>query len=223
MTFEPSIGLDEVGRGAWAGPFVACAVLVREGERQIRGVRDSKLLSSTQREKIAPQLKESHAFGLGIVTVEELDAIGMTKAQILVFERAIQELQTPLHLPFKSRGENERSLRSRTPPLFLKGRLGGVWTDGLSIKSHPEWTATIKGDQKLYSIAAASIIAKVARDHMMCDLHTQDPRYGFDQHKGYGTALHQRLLKEHGPSVHHRRLFEPIRKMYTEEAISFKK
>lgn len=186
----PSIGIDEVGRGAWAGPFVACALFLDKGEIAVRGVRDSKLLTPMRRENIAAELKQRHQFGIGIITVEELNTIGLGKAQVLVFERAVASL-------------------------VPRERVGvRVLIDGRPIRSHPQWHAIIDGDQKEYSIAAASIIAKVARDAMMRDLHTTDSRYRFDLHKGYGTALHQQFLLKHGPSVHHRSLFEPIRRLY---------
>ncbi len=188
--------MDEVGRGAWAGPFVACALFVDIGETAVRGVRDSKQLTPVRREKIAQVLKQRHRFGIGIVSVTELNEMGLGRAQVLVFERAI------------------KALDDRFPSLSLKGRPGGVFIDGRPMRSHPDWHAIVDGDNTEYSIAAASIVAKVARDHMMRDLHASDGRYRFDLHKGYGTALHQRMLREHGPSTHHRRLFEPIRRLY---------
>jgi len=209
MKFFPSIGIDEVGRGAWAGPFVACAVLVREGERRVSGVRDSKMLSAKQRERVAPLLQQHHVFGVGIVTVQELDSLGMTKVQTVVFERAIAALTSSSSWPRPGSDRRPDSGQARMTTL------GGIFTDGLPIKSHPEWTAIVDGDQKIYSIAAASIITKVARDQMMRELHTTEDRYRFDLHKGYGTSLHQQMLVLHGPSVHHRRLFAPIRKLYT--------
>ena len=197
------IGVDEVGRGAWAGPFVACAVAVGKADRVLKGVKDSKEYLELKRNKIADELTCRHFWGLGVVTVEELNEIGLARAQILVFERAVGALschpgqvQDPIHrIPDKA------------------GMTNRIIIDGRRIKSHPEWEAVVDGDAKIYAIAAASVIAKVARDQMMRDLHVIDNRYGFDQHKGYGTALHDKMLKMHGVSPHHRRSFMPMRKM----------
>lgn len=181
-----AIGVDEVGRGAWAGPFVACALFVGDHDRRVRGVRDSKSISVRRREQLSILLRTRHHYSLGIITVEELNVIGMARAQVAVFERAVHAL---------------------TPTLSQREK---VLIDGRPLRSHPEWRAIIDGDRKEYAIAAASVIAKVERDAMMKKLHTLDPRYRFDLHKGYGTALHERLLAQHGPSIHHRRLFKPI-------------
>ncbi len=200
----PCIGIDEVGRGAWAGPFVACALLLNKNETTVRGVQDSKLLPARRREELSQILHKRHAVGIGIVTVEELDQWGMTRAQTVVFERALATIWS--RHPELDSGSFSRDSGS-------EAGMTRVLIDGRPIKSHPEWTAIIDGDATEYAIAAASIVAKVHRDAMMRALHDQDGRYRFDLHKGYGTPLHHRLLEEHGPCVHHRRLFEPIRKM----------
>ncbi|MBI5134855.1 ribonuclease HII [Candidatus Uhrbacteria bacterium] len=221
MRFSPGIGIDEVGRGAWAGPFVACALQVTREEFRVKGVRDSKLLSPRQREELSGTLRKMHQHGIGIVSVEELDLFGMTKAQAMVFERAIAALTVSSSWPRPTAktgpARSDRSPDSGPPPRRGRQARMTVMIDGLPIKTHPEWFSVIDGDQKIYSIAAASIIAKVARDQMMLELHEQESRYRFDLHKGYGTQLHQQKLEEYGPSVHHRRLFEPIRKLYTSE------
>ncbi len=203
--------MDEVGRGAWAGPFVACALLAGRGEAAVRGVRDSKRLTPAERQRISVALKEHHQFAIGIVTVDELNTIGLGRAQVLVFERAINQ-------PWRHSEQREES--QTITEILLPDQMSGlrmttcpILIDGRPMRTHPEWRAVIDGDDKEYAIAAASIIAKVARDKMMEELHAADDRYRFDLHKGYGTSLHQQLLAEHGPSTHHRRLFEPIRKM----------
>jgi ribonuclease HII len=176
--------LDEAGRGAWAGPVVAAAVVMPLKPR-LRGIKDSKQLSATKREQFAQKIKATaitHA--LGIVDAHEIDQIGIARANILAFERAIADLtQQPDHL----------------------------FIDAFSIDTIdiPQ-TAIIKGDQKVYSIAAASILAKVARDNMMVELHAKHPHYGFDAHKGYGTAAHRAALKQHGITKHHRKTFRPM-------------
>lgn len=202
--------MDEVGRGAWAGPFVACALLADRGERIVRGVRDSKLLTPTQRQQIASTLKERHQFAIGIVTVDELNIIGLARAQVVVFERAIEELKSVILRAPPKRGREAIVEGSR---LGSSNNIVSILIDGRPMRTHPEWHSIIDGDDKEYSIAAASIIAKVARDTMMEELHAVDDRYRFDLHKGYGTALHQRLLEKCGVSPFHRRLFLPIKNM----------
>lgn len=207
------VGVDEVGRGAWAGPFVACALFVGDHDRRVRGVRDSNECSIGRRERFSVLLRMRHHYSLSIITVEELNVIGMARAQVAVFERAVEGLKKNIlrALPQQGREVNNIGPRLRSGNTVL--------IDGRPLRSHPEWRAIIDGDRKEYAIAAASVIAKVERDAMMKKLHTLDPRYRFDLHKGYGTALHERLLTQHGPSIHHRRLFEPVAKMlYSLEA-----
>jgi ribonuclease HII len=189
---ERVAGVDEVGRGAMAGPLVAAAVLLPAcegwGLRRLRtaldGVRDSKLLTPERRVALAGAIAQSAvAIGTGIVPVEELDAVGLGPANRMAMERAVFAL--------------------------------GIDVDALVIDACvldlgcPQ-SGPIDGDALSLSVAAASIVAKVARDAMMVTLGQVDPRYGFEQHKGYCSDLHKARLVQHGPSAHHRRCFAPV-------------
>ncbi len=183
-------GLDEVGRGAWAGPFVAGAVILPEPTRTLRrclkSVDDSKRLSAEQREECAAIIRaHAPAHAIGVVRASEVDALGLTLATHEAMSRALAALivqpQALLIDAFPLPG-------SRLPQ-----------------------RAIIRGDSYSFCIAAASIIAKVERDAMMRALDEQFPQYGFASHKGYGTATHQVALRAYGPSPVHRRSFAPIR------------
>ena len=176
-------GIDEVGRGPWAGPLVACALVLKKNIA-IKGLKDSKQLMPERREEIFKILQRSAHYGLGIVEVEEIDAFGLIKATNLAFIRALENLPT------------------RPDFLLVDGR------DKLNLP-HP-FITIIKGDEKLKPIACASIIAKVTRDRMMLDLHKKYPQYAFDEHKGYGTRKHQHALRNHGICPLHRKSFKPV-------------
>jgi len=182
-------GIDEAGRGAWAGPVVAAAVVLPPRTRippALKAVRDSKMLTPLQRERLIDPIKKAASFvGVGIVPVELIDALGLSWAGQLAFWRAVKDLgQEPSYL-----------LVDGFP----------LWSP-----SYPQ-KAIVRGDQTVLSIAAASIVAKVTRDRMMKQLEDSNcPEYGFARHKGYGSRLHQAALGELGPSMHHRRSFAPI-------------
>jgi ribonuclease HII len=187
-------GFDEAGRGAWAGPVVAGAVILPSEIsicEKLKGVRDSKQLSPEQRSELAPLIRESAlAWGVGESSAAEIDALGILPATRLAMMRALQALTTcSQHLLIDA--------------LFLPD------------VDIPQ-TALIKGDQRSLSIAAASILAKTSRDAWMVSSERQYPQYGFAQHKGYGTALHQQRLAEHGASPIHRFTFAPIRELAQE-------
>jgi ribonuclease HII len=185
-------GVDEVGRGALAGPLLAASVILPPsclaldaGEAPwIARIKDSKLVTPTARTELAAFIAEiADGIGIGVVDAGELDAIGVAAANRLAMERAV------LALP--------------RPPCALL--LDAAVTDlGL-----PQ-VGIIDGDATCLSIAAASIVAKVTRDRLMMKCHQRDDRYGFDQHKGYGTALHLAALRQHGPCALHRRSFAPV-------------
>ncbi len=180
-------GLDEAGRGAWAGPIVAAAVILFPGTK-LPGLRDSKLLTPKQREKLFLQLvKEAVAWSVGIISQTEIDKHGVGRANEQAMLKAVERLQT--HYPD-----------------FLL-------IDALKIQHTLPRKAIVKGDQKVMSIAAASIIAKVTRDYIMDEAHKQYPNYGFHLHKGYGTAHHQAMLRKHGVSKFHRKSYKPIKKI----------
>ena len=179
-------GMDEAGRGAWAGP-VAAAVVVFPAEAGVRqpliGIRDSKLMTPLQRERAAPVIKsEALAWGIGFSSSDEIDAMGILPATRQAMMCALEML--PL-----------------TPEYLL---LDYIHWPGLT-SPH---LAMPKGESKSLSIAAASVLAKTARDEFMCRLDDQYPGYGFSRHKGYGTAQHRRALKRLGQCPMHRRSYE---------------
>ncbi len=189
--FKPVCGVDEVGRGPWAGPIVAGAAILPE-DHSIDGIADSKALSKPKRERIAALLHEQADIGLGIVAVTELDEIGLTAANDLAMVRAVQNLQErPTYALIDGK---------RTPK-------------GLSCPCE----AIIKGDATSLSIAAASIVAKVHRDQIMTRLAENFPHYGWETNAGYGTAAHRASLKSHGVTPHHRRSFKPIAEILLKE------
>jgi ribonuclease HII len=181
-------GLDEAGRGPLAGPVVAAAVVLRDGHL-IMGVTDSKQLTEQQRERLFQSIiEQSAAYAIGIVDERTIEEINIREASLLAMERAVASLSPP--------------------PDFLL-------IDGnaqLRQCAIPQRTI-VKGDCLSHSIAAASILAKVTRDRMMRVLDDRFPQYRFRKHKGYGTAEHLALLREHGPCEAHRRTFEPIASM----------
>ena len=178
-------GIDEAGRGAWAGPVVAAAVILPEKFRH-RRLNDSKQLAPELREHIYCELATNPGvrWTVGIVDSIEIDRINILRASHRAMRLAIEALmELPDH----------------------------VLIDGLPVIPFPlPQTAIVDGDCISLSIAAASVIAKVTRDRMMRDLCAQFPQYCFDQHKGYGTELHLLKLHEFGPCPIHRRSFEPV-------------
>lgn len=189
-------GLDEAGMGALAGPVVAGAVIFSPEiiekiieNQKIFPIRDSKLLSEKQREKSAAFIQEiALSWGIGSASVAEIDTINIRNASHLAMRRAIESLAIP-------------------PDMLL--------IDGTSDAIHPTIfsLSIIKGDQLSYSIAAASILAKVTRDSTMKELHKEFPVYGFDFHKGYGAKKHMDALQKYGATECHRKSYAPIAKL----------
>ncbi|MFA5168574.1 MAG: ribonuclease HII [Candidatus Omnitrophota bacterium] len=177
-------GVDEAGRGPLAGPVVAAAViLVNPGT--LAGINDSKKLSAKRREELYVRIARSGIVGIGFADEKQIDELNIYEATRLAMKRAV------LNLP-------------HTPASLL--------IDGpMRLDLELEQKGIIHGDGKSASIAAASIVAKVFRDHWMRKLHGLYPVYGFYKHKGYGTAEHMRALREKGPSPVHRRSFAPVR------------
>lgn len=176
-------GIDEAGRGPLAGPVVAGAVILPEGCR-ILYLNDSKKLSEKRREELFSEIKEKAvSWATGVVSPEEIDEINILKATYKAMRQAFEKL-------------------SPVPQVLLND---AVTIPGLS----PALVQVpiIKGDAKSASIAAASILAKVTRDHMMAEYDKLYPEYGFAKHKGYGTAAHIAAVREHGPCPIHRRSF----------------
>jgi ribonuclease HII len=178
-------GIDEVGRGCWAGPVVAAAVILPPRLR-LPGVTDSKLLSHARRVEFARLIKRhALAVGIGWVAAAELDDHGLTWA---VRESGLRALA---------------GMATRYDAVLLDGNHN-------YLRDHCHAQTIIKGDQLSLSIAAASIVAKVARDHYMIRLAYSVPGYGFERHKGYGTPDHRRALADLGPSRYHRRSWAPL-------------
>ena len=188
-------GIDEAGRGAWAGPVVAAAVVLplerSDLKSELDGVRDSKLLSSCQRSHWARKILEiATAIGVGQATAEEIDTLGLILATRTAMTRAVHELEP-------------------SPDYLLIDHI-------LLPESELPQTALPRGDAIVLSIAAASIIAKVTRDTIMIELDEHYPGYGFPQHKGYGTTVHRQALATSGPAPVHRRSFKPIAALLSE-------
>jgi ribonuclease HII len=185
-------GLDEAGRGAWAGPVMAAAVILPHPdaalEVQLQGLQDSKQLTAPRRlewdqiiRAIALSVSEGQA------SVEEIDRLGILPATRLAMQRAVHGLETGAEYLLID--------------YILIGDVG------------INQTAIPRGDARAFCIAAASVVAKVARDKLMIELDRQYPSFGFAQHKGYGTRQHQKALNRWGPSMAHRRSFEPVRRV----------
>ena len=180
--FKYICGIDEAGRGPLAGPVVIASVIM-PADSMIEGVNDSKKISEKKREKIYEQiLEEAISYGVAIIGQDEIDEINILNATKKGLTVSLQEL-------------------SQKPDLILVDALNGIDTLGIPYDS------IIKGDAKCYSIAAASIIAKVTRDRIMREWDKVYPEYGFEKHKGYGTAAHIAAIREHGLCPIHRRSF----------------
>jgi ribonuclease HII len=191
------IGVDEVGRGPWAGPVMAGAVWINPALLSSLPLEiiDSKKLTASKREYIHKALTSIDiAMAVGQADVEEIDRLNILNATFLAMERACINLQEKL-------GSNIKTILvdGNRKPIFK------VMSE--QINRIP----IINGDNMSLSIAAASIIAKQKRDSYMCDLHSLHPEYGFNRHKGYGTKFHRLALAEFGPTPHHRSSFAPIR------------
>ena len=185
-------GIDEAGRGPLAGPVVvACVVMPKDS--MIEGVNDSKKVSEKKREKLYEQItEEALGYGVGIISQEEIDRINILNATKEGLTAAIKEMEKDLQ-------EKQRGFEK--PEIILVDALTKIDTDHIPYKS------IIKGDAKSYSIAAASVVAKVTRDRIMRAWDEVYPMYGFEKHKGYGTAAHIAAIKEYGLCPLHRRSF----------------
>lgn len=180
----PVAGIDEAGRGPWAGPVVAAAVIL-DPDCVPNGIADSKTLSEARREVLASEIAASARVGVGIADVERIDRDNILNATLWAMAQALAALDT---LPAIALIDGNRA-----PKLPCAAR------------------TVVKGDAISLSIAAASIIAKVTRDRIMRELAGAFPHYGFERHKGYGTEDHRVAIAQHGVCIHHRRSFEPIR------------
>ena len=182
----PLCGVDEAGRGPLAGPVCAAAVILPRGET-IEGLNDSKKLSEKKREALYDEIvRRALCYGIAFATVEEIERFNILEATFLAMNRAIEKLAV-------------------VPALAL---IDGNRSKGITVPSR----CVIGGDGKCADIAAASILAKVTRDRYMLQMAERYPQYGFDRHKGYGTAAHYAAIREYGPSPIHRMSF--LRKMH---------
>lgn len=191
----PVTGIDEAGRGPWAGPVVAAAVIL-DAENIPAGLNDSKVLSEQVRESLFGTIMDSAIVGVGIADVARIDRDNILQATFWAMTQACE------------------ALSSRPAAALIDGNR---CPKTLSCPSHP----LIRGDALSLSVAAASIIAKVTRDRIMRRLACSHPVYGWDSNKGYGTREHSDALMAHGVTVHHRRSFRPIR-MQIEQSCTLK-
>ncbi|AIL66095.1 Ribonuclease HII [Rickettsiales bacterium Ac37b] len=183
---KPVAGIDEAGRGPWAGPMVA-AVVILDPNAIPEGINDSKKLTIKQRTLIFQKLIQVADFGIGIVSVEEIDLFKITASTTIAMNRAIEQL------------------RSKPSTLLLDGNAK------LQLNV-PEIVNIVKGDSQSLSIAAASIIAKVTRDQIMYDLAKEFPMYNWNTNVGYGTKDHINAINSYGICKYHRKTFAPIQK-----------
>lgn len=191
------LGIDEVGRGPWAGPLVVGAVVLPD-THTLEGLTDSKKLTAKKRAELDVQIRESAlGYGLGWVHAEEIDQVGLSAALRLATIRAVEAVDTPYHEIVIDGTIN-----------FLKETNKGSYV-----------TTLPKADFLIPAVSAASIIAKVARDTYMEEQGIMYPEYGFGSHVGYGTAKHQKALTEYGVTPLHRRSFAPIAKMLGGEVV----
>ncbi len=192
------IGCDEVGRGCLAGPVVAGAVMfpVQFLNRKslisnLKSVKDSKLLTADKREKLSKVIKQNALWSIGVVSQEVIDEINIHNATLLAMKKAVEKMCSANSHELAHDGN------------FFVTVDGKFVIPGLKM----EQEAVVGGDNKILSIAAASIIAKVYRDELMIKLHKQYPIYNFAQHKGYGTLLHRTMILQNGLSPIHRKSF----------------
>ncbi len=178
-------GVDEAGRGPLAGPVFAAAVILGDPS-PVSGLADSKKLTAKRRDALAIEIRaQAICWAVASATVEEIDSLNILQASLLAMRRAVMRLQ----------------------PQPVEILVDGLYVPKVAMPAR----AIVRGDATVAAISAASILAKVARDELMLELHAAYPDFGFDRHKGYGTALHMAALRRLGPTPHHRRSFAPVR------------
>jgi len=183
-------GIDEVGRGPWAGPVTACAVVL-DPDNIPDGLADSKALTARKREALYQPILDSADVGLAHVSVAEIDQINILQASLLAMRLALGKLANPADFALIDGNKTPADMPCPSQTL-------------------------VKGDARCLSIAAASIVAKVTRDRLMVALSQQHPGYGWEKNAGYGTKQHISALNELGVTQHHRLSFKPIHKMLCE-------
>ncbi|MES2842110.1 MAG: ribonuclease HII [Pseudomonadota bacterium] len=187
-------GVDEAGRGPLAGPVVAAAVIL-DDRSPIKGLADSKLLTALRRERLYDEIRaKALCCSVAQASVEEIDQLNILQATMLAMRRAVLGLRLK---PTKVLVDG-----NRLPALDVLAE------------------AIVSGDALVPCISAASILAKVTRDRLLCEMHLQHPEYGFDRHKGYGTAEHLRALEEHGALKMHRRTFAPVARVLAQAVLT---
>lgn len=200
-----AVGLDEAGRGAWAGPLVAAAVMIKDSDtlplQYKNSIKDSKKLSGKNRKILSNYLKNTVRFGVGQVEPDEIDAMGLTAANRLAMERAMEALGDV----FVDRIIIDGNIN------YLAGYICKISKCyKLDHGVCPDSEAMVRADDLVLEVSAASIIAKVARDDIMTEISLKYPQYGFERHVGYGTKAHRTALQEHGISPIHRKSYKPI-------------
>lgn len=186
-------GVDEAGKGPYAGPVTAGAVVIHNNKQVVESVRDSKLMNRKQREEAFEKICESSsAFGIGIVDTKEIDTVGIDLAVKKAMLLALHAIEKKFRL-----------------------QISFVIIDGSKTKPLERYPSKriLRGGLYHYSISAGSILAKVTRDRIMLDMAHKYPQYGFEKHVGYGTKLHQHALEEYGPCEIHRKSYGPIKKL----------
>jgi ribonuclease HII len=178
------IGVDEAGRGCWAGPLVAAAVLL---DNPIAGVGDSKGISSAKRVRIASLIKNTLPYGVGVVSASQVDELGLTRATSYAMKMAVDAIAEPYS------------------KLIIDGNYN-------YLPEYSNVQTVIKADVLIPAAGAASILAKVTRDMLMIEQSTKFPKYGFERHVGYGTLQHSQALERYGLCELHRRSFKPIQR-----------
>lgn len=176
------VGIDEVGRGAWAGPLVAAAVILKS---DLPGLKDSKLLSKTQRANLYNQIKLSSLYGIGWVWPGKIDKIGLSAAIALAMEQALSQIN------------------ANYEQIIIDGNYN-------FLAENPKSSCLVKADNIVPAVSAASVLAKVARDNYMATATTKYPNYFFEKHVGYGTKLHRDALIKYGICKIHRQSYKPI-------------
>ena len=190
-------GIDEAGRGPLAGPVVAAAVVL-DPDKPINGLDDSKALKHKVRLALKDEIQaRSIGWALGCANVEEIDRLNILQATLLAMRRAVSNLGMSIDMAL----------------------VDGNVDPGLACPTN----TIVRGDTKVAAISAASILAKVFRDDVMVSASKDYPEYGFDRHKGYGTRQHLLALKQHGPSIFHRKTFAPVRDLLMNDETSSKR
>ena len=179
------LGIDEVGRGPWAGPLLVCACILHE---PIPDLTDSKKLTPKKREELEPIIKQKSSYGFGWISAKELDKLGLSDALRAATREAVKNIKVPFH------------------EIIIDGTIN--FLSNTPLEKHV--TTLAKADLLVPEVSAASILAKVARDKYMIEIATKYPNYHFEKHVGYGTALHKKALELHGPCPEHRTSFKPI-------------